>query len=330
MTARAAKQKRVVAPGVERDKTVAADCAPGARPGRARKRRPARRRTPVRLFQIFYDDWHTQMLDSECEPYDNRGVNSELQEFAVFERIAQSRKIAGAKYWGAFSWRFQEKTGSSGKAWLAAMAANPGSDVYYCNPYPANEALFHNLWVQGEPSHPSFILLARAFFEAAGLPAERLITIEPASAFAAANYFVATPAFWAAYIAFIRRAIGNAERKMPARMRSLLHSKLADPRGYHFGATYVPFVVERLFAVFLASEGASFKTHKVALPEREKELNAHLRLLREMKDVAHRTKSNWMAACWVNYRNLYIHHVNGREWCDKYLRSITPTDVKFA
>ena len=38
----------------------------------------------------------------------------------------------------------------------------------------------------------------------------------------------------------------------------------------------------------------------------------------------------WLAACWVNYRNLYLMQVNGKEWCDKYLRSITPTEITFS
>ena len=290
----------------------------------------AAKRGSVRVFQIFYEDSHKKALDPAFEPYDNRASQSELLEFAVFENLAQSAKVAGARYWGALSWRFLEKTGMSGKTWLAAMAANPGFDVYYCNPHPVIEALYHNVWIQGEPAHPSFMLLARAFFEAAGLPVDRLTTIQPASTFAAANYFVATPAFWEAYLRFVRRAIGNAERKMPARMRALLHSKLADPEGYYFGATYVPFIVERLFAVFLATDGAAFKAYKVPLPAREQELNVHLRLLREMKDVAHKTKSIWMVSCWINYRNLYLAQMHGREWCEKYLSSVTPTDIKFA
>ena len=38
---------------------------------------------------------------------------------------------------------FNAKTGMAGKDWLEIMAANPGFDVYYCNPFPANEALYH-------------------------------------------------------------------------------------------------------------------------------------------------------------------------------------------
>jgi hypothetical protein len=52
-------------------------------------------------------------------------------------------------------------------------------------------------------------------------------------------------------------------------------------------------------------------------------------LLREMKDVAHRTQSAWLAACWVNYRNLYLGQTQPKLWIQKHLRAITPTEIKF-
>ena len=118
-------------------------------------------------------------------------------------------------------------------------------------------------------------------------------------------------------------------KKLPPKVRDLLHSKNADQADLHKGATYVPFIVERLFPVFLKVSGKKYKALKIGLPERERELNVHLKLLREMKDVAHQTKSIWLAACWVNYRNLYFTQVNGKEWCGKHLRNITPTEIKF-
>ena len=295
----------------------------------AQRARSAVSTSSVRIFQIFYEDWHKQLLDPAFEPYDNRGVQSELQEFAVFEKIARSEKVRSAKFWGAVSWRFTEKSGLTGKAWLEAIDAHPGHDVYYCNPFAGNEALFHNVWSQGEPSHPSFLTIARAFFEAAGLPLERLTAIQPSRTFSAANYFAGTSSFWKGYLNFTRRALETAEANMPPHIKVALHSGGADPQGFHHRATYVPFIVERLFETYLATEGAGLKAFKVPLPEREKALNVHQRLLREMKDVAHKTNSKWLAACWVNYRNLYLYQTNGREWCDKYLRSITPADVQF-
>jgi hypothetical protein len=116
---------------------------------------------------------------------------------------------------------------------------------------------------------------------------------------------------------------------MPPALRDLMHSPLADDRNLHAGATYLPFIVERLLPIFMRTEGKDFQAHKIALPERERELNVHMKLLREMKDVAHKTQSAWLAACWVNYRNLYLSQTKGKAWCEKYLRAITPTEVRF-
>jgi hypothetical protein len=97
----------------------------------------------------------------------------------------------------------------------------------------------------------------------------------------------------------------------------------------HNGATYVVFIIERLLPIFLKTSGRHLKTFKIALPGKEAELNVHIRLLREMKDVAHKTKSAWLDACWINYRNLYFAQSRSREWCATHLRNVTPTSVRF-
>ena len=61
----------------------------------------------------------------------------------------------------------------------------------------------------------------------------------------------------------------------------------------------------------------------------EQKLNAHLSMLREMKDVAHATKSVWLASCWLSYRNLYLTQVQTKGWCNKYLKLISPSEIKF-
>ena len=104
----------------------------------------------------------------------------------------------------------------------------------------------------------------------------------------------------------------------------------ADRIGVHAGASYLPFIVERLFAVFLAEHEKEFSAYKFALPAKEEGLNVHLKLLRQMKDLSVKNKSLWMATCWVNYRNLYMSNIHGAEWCRRYLKDITPTEFKYA
>ena len=285
--------------------------------------------SPIRIFQIYFEGWQRELLDPAFYPLDNSRSTSELMEFNVFEQLQRNAATQGAALWGALSWRFAEKTGMQGAELVKQIVDHPGYDVYFCNPHPYNEALYHNMWVQGEVSHPQFLDLTRQFYTAAGLDDKELRTIESSGNFSAANYFVASPKFWDLFIPFVKRVLVTADKALDSKVRDILHSKVADDKGLHAGATYIPFIVERLFTTFMRSDGKGLKSFKVALPERERELNVHLKLLREMKDVAHRTQSAWLAACWVNYRNLYMSQTNGKEWCEKYLRAITPNEIKF-
>ena len=293
------------------------------------KQPPRALNSPIRIFQIYFEGWQRELLDPAFYPLDNSRSTSELMEFNVFEQLQRNAATQGATLWGALSWRFAEKTGMQGAELVKQIVEHPGYDVYFCNPYPFNESLYHNMWLHGEVSHPQFLELTRQFYAAAGLDDKELRTVESSGNFSAANYFVASPKFWDLFIPFVKRVLVTADKNLDSKVRDLLHSKVADDKGLHAGATYIPFIVERLFTTFMRSDGKGLKSYKVALPERERELNVHLKLLREMKDVAHRTQSAWLAACWVNYRNLYLSQTNGKEWCEKYLRAITPNEIKF-
>ena len=285
-------------------------------------------KSPLRIFQIYNEPWQRDLLDPKFAAIDNSDLNSEMAEFLILDRLAKSDYIQGAKLWGALSWRFTERTGMTSADWVKAIEENRGKDVYYCDPSPLNEALYHNLWLQGETAHPQFFALCQAFFKATGLPESELTMIAPAEQFATANYFVGTPQFWELYLPWINLTLANANKKLPPKVRDLLHTKITE--GPHKGLTYVPFILERLFPVFMKTIGKKLTYQKIALPALDNQLNVHLRLLREVKNLSHSTKSAWLAAVWVNYRNLYLMQTNGKDWCAKYLRNITPTDIKFS
>jgi len=287
-------------------------------------------KSSLRIFQVFYESWQRDLLDPNFSGLDNSKSNSETKEFSVFDQLQLSEHVKDAQLWGALSWRFTEITGMGGADLIKSIQSHAGYDVYFCNPYPQNEAIFHNGWHQGETAHPQFLALAKAIFEATDLPVDELNSINASDVFSSTNFMVATPKFWATYLPWVKNILSVANKKLPPKVRDLMHSQLADERKLHNGATYVPFIVERLLPVFMKTKGISFKAFKIPLPERERELNVHLKLLREMKDVAYRTKSAWMGVCWANYRNLYLTQVNGKDWCKKYLRNITPTDIKFS
>ncbi len=282
----------------------------------------------LKVFQIYFEPWQRDLLDPAFVPLDNSGVATELLEFDLFERLSISDHVKDVPLWGALSWRFAEKTGLTGADLQAQIAADPGHDIYFCNPYPVHEALYHNLWLQGESAHPRFLELVRIFFKAVGLPDESQMIL-PSGMFSTANYFVGSQAFWAAYLPWVRTVLKIADGKLSAETKEILHSSAADDRNIHAGQTYMPFIVERLFALFLRTGGKTLKAKKLELSVPEEEMNVHLKLLREMKDAAWTSKNTWLAACWVNYRNLYLQQNHGREWTQKYLRAVTPNDIRF-
>ena len=307
--------------------------SPKAKPtnGKVVPKPKAAKPTPnkLRIFQIHYQPEQVAQLDPAFEAYDNTDDPSPLLEFNVFRKLHQSELVKGAELWGALSWKFTQKTGLSGADLRGIIASKPGHDVYYCNPYPELEAQYHNLWLQGETAHPNFLVLCQEFFEVTGIRLDHLKAFVPSNLFTASNYFVASPRFWAAYMNFVEDAIAKAESRMSKTARAMIYSSAADRIGVHAGASYLPFIVERLFAVFLAEHEKEFSAYKFALPAKEEGLNVHLKLLRQMKDLSVKNKSLWMATCWVNYRNLYMSNSYGADWCRKYLKNVTPTEFKY-
>ncbi|MEO5377112.1 MAG: hypothetical protein H7832_04920 [Magnetococcus sp. DMHC-6] len=282
------------------------------------------------IYQIYYREEQKDHLDSAFVPYDNSADKDPLLEFNVFRKLQSAHGEKQPPLWGAVSWKFGSKTGWSGEELYQFIAQHPGYDVYYCNPHPEFEALYPNFWMQGESAHPDFLRLSREIFTYAQLPQELLTTLYPSRAFASTNYFIATPHFWNGYLSFVEEVLEKSLQKVSSEVMALLYSSAADSKGVHANANYLPFIVERLFTIFLTTEfGRSCRGIKYALPAIDKKLNIHLHHLRQMKDFACQHHSLWMASCWLNYRNLYLAQQHDRSWLVKYLLSVTPKKIEF-
>lgn len=284
---------------------------------------------PYRIYQIYYRNEQIVHLEPGFIPYDNAGDADPLLEFNVFRKILRSGMVDGVPLWGAVSWKFRQKTGMTSDEMFRFVQNNPGYDVYYCNPHVSLESIFPNLWVQGETAHPDFFVLCQEIFRVLDLPEKWLTAVYPSRAFASTNYIIASPEFWQAYVEFIETAMDKLHTGMNGILIARLFSSDADPRGLHAGASFLPFVIERLFAAFMLGAGSRFHAKKYALPVQESKLDHHQRLLSQMKDKACQERSLWMLACWVNYRNLYLYTHYSTNWINRYLDIITPNPPEF-
>ena len=272
----------------------------------------------VQVFQIHFKGDQIHALDPAFKAFDNANVDDERLEFGVFERLASKTAVQKLQAWGAVSWRFNEKTGLSGQQLLDTVAAHPDVDLFYTNVAPVNEALFDNVWMQGEVSHPGLIRVAASVLEASGHDIAHLFKPEAPSAFSTANYFVGVQGFWKLYVPFVKSVLQVADRSLSPAQKKQLHAN-ADPKNLHHGATFVPFIVERLLPLFLATAGQELCTYKVTLPDREAELDEHVHQLRQLKEKALQEQSTLLLQTWRNYRNLYLQQVARPDWCKKHL-----------
>ncbi len=283
----------------------------------------------IRVFQIHYHPEQIAQLDPAFVAYDNAGDSSPLLEFNVFRKIVASGLAEGADLWGALSWKFTQKTGLSGQELINTIRVNPGYDAYFCNPFPETEALFHNLWCQGETAHPDFLNLSFDFLQAAGLPTATLDELSPSWLFAATNYFVATPDFWQNYLRFVSDALDQAQANLLPPARIVLFSSLADPRSMHAEASYLPFIIERLFGLFLSLHGDKYKAFKYLARKADTPApNEHLKTLNAIKDKAIATQDKWLAGCWLNYCRTYVALVHGRAWARQIHATAMPTRLQ--
>jgi len=228
--------------------------------------------------------------------------------------------------WGLLTPDFTKRTGLSGQGLLTVIESNPGFDLYYASAHPELEAFHHNPWRSPQVTHPEFIALSRQFLKAAGLSDVPVDSISHSSLFATGHLMVASPEFWAKYVGFVETVFSKAQKNLSQADKDKLFKEPPVPGRL----SHLALIVARLLSVFLMLKNSNFRAFKIPLPEQEKAMNAHLRFLRELKDLGLAQKSKWHLAAWVNYRGLYLAHVMGKAWIMKHIQHITPSDLHAA
>jgi hypothetical protein len=279
------------------------------------------------LFQVAPPGRRASALDDTFIPLSQAEVDWPAPSLAALE--AAVGKASSSAMIGAVCWRFTEATGINGAALLSAVQARASQDLCLCNPTPELEGAYANLWMQGNTVHPRLLEAAVAFFKANKWDPVALTEVQPSRVFSSSQYLIGRKTFWSAYLPFVHDALDRALSKIPRRTAKWMAEPVTDPRDPQHPITYWPLIIERLIPVFLKGPGAALKVARLPSVLGEKRLNGHLRRLREMKDVAHQSKSAWLIGCWMHYRNSYLMNVIDRNWCTQHLPALTSETHEF-
>jgi hypothetical protein len=207
----------------------------------------------VNIYQIFFKEEQRAILDPAFKPYDNINpsigaeLSNKFREWPIIRQLGyQQAQSDKSDIWGFVSYKFQEKTNTTGDKFVKFIKDNPDNDVWFMEPYyrPANP--FFNPWMQGEVYHKGISQIPNFLFELAGNPTD---VLKIPMRFCWYNFFAGTPKFWNQYFTVIDEMIDVSE-KHPA-----LNQIMFDTGAGHGNDPTVPyfiFVVERMFPTLLA------------------------------------------------------------------------------
>jgi len=201
----------------------------------------------LKIFQIYYAQEQLASMDNAFIPYDNTKTNRGREfEMGVLLDHFQNKGYLTADYTGFVSWKFTEKTKLPGSMFVDFVRSNPGYDVYFINPFPA-EIRWKSVWVQGNNYHPGILEFTQGLLNKLGYKLHLMDIANGVDTLAYCNYWVANASFWEEYTKFLRPLYEYISHDLTTEEQMFMDrraDKLID-------AHYFPFIFERMFSTFL-------------------------------------------------------------------------------
>jgi hypothetical protein len=217
----------------------------------------------TRLFQIYYSEATRASLDPNFEPLDNcASERPDWFEYWPMRGFFRAHALDAMCRYGFFSPLFSSKTHLSGRQVKDFVAQAGDADVVTFSPTPCHGAVFYNVFEQGNACIPGFLEVATRFLNAVepGLRLEELINDSRNTVYS--NYFVAKPAFWAAWNAVCDRLYEHAENRSSPLYESLNKTmNYAKTDGSQKPAQMKVFIMERVAPLLLATRSFSVRNY---------------------------------------------------------------------
>jgi hypothetical protein len=204
-----------------------------------------------KIYQSYYKEEQKKFLNEEFCPFDNTSnKRPDLLEYYIF-RIGYKRALSERlSHWGFFSWKWEGKTKIKSQKFIDFIEKNPDQDVYLINWCPYIECCNLNLWRNSEIYHPGITFIADDAIQKMkcdiyphGSVNEIILTEKN---FCCSSYFIASKKFWNDYLVFLNKFKNTIDNNRD--LKELVYSKTTHNNKNY---SYFPFIVERLFSIFL-------------------------------------------------------------------------------
>lgn len=157
----------------------------------------------ISVFQIFFDEFSSRILDAGFIPFDNRNpVDQELYEFSVIYDYFKSARLNDDEFYGFVSPSFYNKTVLTSTDVYRFVNDNYlNYDAFFFSSGWDQIAYHKNVFYQGEYFHPGFLNVATEFFQAIdGDPTKVIDSYSVFGNTVFSNYVVANAKYWRAWL----------------------------------------------------------------------------------------------------------------------------------
>lgn len=169
--------------------------------------------TPIKIFQIYYNDESRGKLDPLFTPLDNsKPERPDWYEFWVIRNFLKTQVIDENAWYGFLSPSFQEKTGLTGDFVNDCITRlKPPIDVALFSPHLDWLTFYNSVFEQGEAAHPGLIVKSQQFINYVGLNINLSTLVTDLRTGVFSNYVVARPRYWRSWLSLADKLVEFAE-----------------------------------------------------------------------------------------------------------------------
>ncbi|RQH05763.1 glycoside hydrolase family 99-like domain-containing protein [Paraburkholderia dinghuensis] len=238
------------------------------------------------LFQIFHSEDARTALDKGFIPLDNTGQRLDWFDYWAVRRFLLQNPVDPAVGYGFFSAQLGERTGLNAQQVAQFVEGMPeDTDVVAFTPGFADVAYFRSVYEQIERTHPDAATAVRGVVSlmAPGQDSRTLLEtlVMCATQTVFANYIVAKPAFWQAWLGHCETVFQLAERG-EGELGQLLNAQI--PWGTHHVPVKV-FVIEAMASLMIGLSPSRWRVRQfnsIQLPASERtDENGNVKIARD-------------------------------------------------
>jgi mRNA-degrading endonuclease YafQ of YafQ-DinJ toxin-antitoxin module len=261
----------------------------------------------TKIFQVCFESFQFDQVDVKLTPFDNtENKHPELREYYNFLKVIDDGLTDDLNAWGVFGPRWYEKLKVSSDKLFKEIENNPEKDVYLFNHARVQDALFFNVWEQGEYYHKGLKDIAKHVLEKLNYDSGVVDNIMESHTTCYCSYFVGTTKFWKDYLDFLAKVTKELDN-----LPEELYTKFSQSANYKRDKdlNLFPFLVERLFSTFLLLN--KYKTHALSYDysvysNQMGEFTNVLQALSNLKTLTLKYNSHEIFAQWNDIRSFIL------------------------